>query len=108
MRNTITLTADVKVSFVPAGCSETEVEYPVLDIEFSYLPGSPAFTPRGEYAPIDPPEPAEVDFRSAKLIDGKGLLPTQEQIDDWARDYLDSDQGYLHACQQAESANSDC
>lgn len=29
---------------------------------YSYTPGRPAFTPRGEYAPIDPPEPAEVEI----------------------------------------------
>lgn len=101
--NTFTLTADVEVKFVPDGLVETEVEYPVLEIEFSYIRGCPAHTPRGEYAPIDPPEPAEVDFRSAKLIDGQGLLPTQEQINDWARDYLDSDAGYRHACNEAET-----
>jgi hypothetical protein len=99
-----TLTADVEVKFVPAGLVEQEVEYPTLDIEFSYLPGRPAFTPRGEYAPIDPPDPAEVEFLRATLADGKGLLPTQDQINDWARDYLDSDEGYRRACDVAEDA----
>jgi hypothetical protein len=99
------MTADVEVRFVPAGCVEEEIEYPTLEIEFSYLPGRPAFTPRGEYGPIDPPDPEEVDFTSAKLTDGKGLLPTQEQIDDWARGYLDSDDGYKHACSEVGSSH---
>lgn len=99
---TVTMTADVKVKFVPAGLVEQEVEYPVLEIEFSYTPGRPAYTPRGEYAPIDPPEAPEVDFVSAKLIDGQGLLPTQEQVNDWAREYLDSDEGFWSACEAAK------
>ena len=96
-----TLTADVEVKFVPVSLTEQEVEYPTLDIEFSYLPGRHAYTPRGEYAPIDPPEPPEVEFMRATLADGKGLLPTQDQIDDWARNYLDSDEGYRRACDVA-------
>lgn len=101
---TKTMTAEIEVRFVPVSLYETEVEYPVVEIEYTHLRGSPAFTPRGEYAPIDPPTPAEVDFRAAKLIDGKGLLPTQEQINDWAREYLDSDEGYRRACDVAEDA----
>lgn len=101
---THTLTADIEVKFVPAGLVDWEVEYPVLEIEYSFIRRRPAYTPRGEYAPIDPPDPAEVDFRSAKIIDAKGLLPTHEQVDDWARDYLDSDEGYNHACNVANFA----
>jgi hypothetical protein len=103
MASTHTLTAEVEVKFTPATLHDIEVEYPVLEITYSYIRGRPAYTPRGEYAPIDPPDPAEVDFRSARLIDGKGLLPTQEQIDDWARDYLDSDAGYMRAVNNADN-----
>lgn len=100
-----TLTAEVEVKFVPAGLHDTEVEYPVIEIDYGYIRARPAFTPRGEYAPIDPPEPAEVDLLAARLIDGRGLLPTQEQIDDWARDYLDSDAGYMHAVKHAKDSD---
>jgi hypothetical protein len=33
-----------------------------LDVRFTvdFIPGRPAYTPRGEYAPIDPPDPAEI------------------------------------------------
>lgn len=101
MARTLKLEAEIEVKFTPAGLHDTEVEYPIVEIEYGYIRAHPAYTPPGEYAPIDPPTPAEVDFRSAKLIDGKGLLPTQEQIDDWARDYLDSDAGYMHAVNHA-------
>lgn len=93
---------EVKFTFPGMEPGEYEVEYPTVEITFSYLPGSPAFTPRGEYAPIDPPDPAEVEFVSAKIIDAKDLTATQDRVDDWARDYLDSDTGYRAACNYAE------
>lgn len=97
MARTLKLEAEIEVKH------DTEVEYPVIEIEYSYIRGRPAFTPRGEYGPIDPPDPAEVDFRSAKLIDGKGMKIGQEEVDFWARDYLDSDLGYTHALATADS-----
>jgi hypothetical protein len=105
MRKNHTMVADVEVKFTFPGLEpgEHEVEYPILEITFSHLPGRPAFTPRGEYAPIDPPEPAEVDFVSATLIDAKGLTASQSEVDEWARDYLDGDAGYRHACKCADS-----
>ena len=103
---TCTIEAEVEVKFTFPGLDpgEHEVEYPILEIEYSFIPGRPAYTPRGEYAPIDPPDPAEVDFIKARLLDGKGLTPKQDQIDDWARDYLDSDEGYRVAVEAAEYA----
>jgi hypothetical protein len=108
--STHTMRSQVPVKFRPTGCEDFEVAYPTIDIEFDYIPGCPAYTPRGEYAPIDPPEPAEVSFRSATLIDGDGLDPSfaapdpQSVIDGWASDYLDSDEGYRGACDEAEEA----
>ena len=32
-----------------------------LHVEASYTKGCPAHTPRGEYAPVDPPEPAGIE-----------------------------------------------
>lgn len=105
-RSTHTMTADVEVEFTFPGLEpgEHEVEYPSVEITFSYWPGRPAFTPRGEYAPIDPPEPPEVEFVSAKIVDAKGLTATQDRVDEWARDYLDSDAGYRDACRFAEAS----
>ena len=106
---THTMRSKVEVKFRPTGMEDMENAFPTLEITFDYVPGRPAFTPRGEYAPIDPPDPAEVSFRSATLIDGDGLDPFmgprgQETIDDWARDYLDTDEGYEGACEAAEDA----
>ena len=40
--------------------AETEIV-----VGYHYTPGRPAFTPRGEYAPIDPPEGPEVEIIGA-------------------------------------------
>lgn len=97
-----TVEAYPEIKFIPVGMTDFERAQPHLEITFKYLPGRPAYTPRGEYAPIDPPDSPEVDFISAKLMDGDGLDPTQGQVDDWARDWLDSDAGYNVACQAGE------
>ena len=81
---------------------EREVAHPRVAITYNYAPGRPAYTPRGEYAPIDPPEPEEVDFVSAKLIDGDGLCPMGDQLNDWAKDWLYDDAGYRLACNHAD------
>ena len=39
-----------------------------ITVEYTFSPGSPAFTPRGEYAPIDPPEGAEVEIVGATTL----------------------------------------
>lgn len=64
-----------------------------------------AFTPRGEYAPIDPPEPAVVELAGARLIDGDGLAPTAEQLDDWANNWIDTE-GYDECIAHAEALSS--
>lgn len=106
MARTHTMTAEIEVKHRPAGMGlpddEYEVSYPEIEITYSYIRGRPAFTPRGEYGPIDPPDPAEVEVTGAKLINGDGLLPEYEQIRQWAEEYLDSDQGYRAAINNAE------
>jgi hypothetical protein len=44
----------------------------------------------------------EVSFVEAKLINGDGLTPTMKQVQDWASDYLDTDDGFSEACNHAE------
>lgn len=104
--STHTIEAEIKVKFRFAGLAEGEQEtaYPSFVITYQYSPGSPAFTPRGEYAPIDPPEPAEVEFISAHLVNNDGLEPSAEQVNDWAQEWLASDEGYSFACNHAEEA----
>lgn len=97
-----TIDAELEIKFRLSGMpeDEREVAYPKVRITYNFTKGRPAYTPRGEYAPIDPPEPAEVDLITATLIDGDGLDPTPSQIDEWAQNYLD-DQGYDRACDEA-------
>ena len=80
---------------------EHEVAYPKVAITYDYTPGRPAYTPRGEYGPIDPPDPPEINLIEAKLIDGDGLGPSLQQVRDWAIDYLDTDEGFEAACNHA-------
>ncbi len=83
--------------------ASVEIEAAV-EIEFAYSPGSPAYTPRGEYAPIDPPEPAEVDIRKVLLTfgDGEGI-PAGTPAPDWMVKRLrDSDDLYRELCRYAE------
>ena len=51
---------------------DDDVAYPMIEITYDYSRGSPAFTPRGEYGPIDPPEPPGLEFRQARLIAADG------------------------------------
>jgi hypothetical protein len=55
---------------------EDELANSSLDVRFHYdfTPGKPAYTPRGEYAPIDPPEPPEIIVTKIEVhgeVDGK-------------------------------------
>ena len=44
-----------------------------LYVVANFTKGRPAYTPRGEYGPIDPPEPDEYDIRSVEVRVG-GLV----------------------------------
>jgi hypothetical protein len=99
-----TITVQPEVRFRVAGLEDLENAFPTLEVTFEYTPGRTAYTPRGEYGPIDPPDPAEVSLVSAKFIDGDGLWdPGEKQVEEWASDYLDTDEGYELACKMAES-----
>lgn len=104
--HTIETQVSVKFRFPGLAEGETETAFPTLAITFEYRPGRPAYTPRGEYAPIDPPEPEEVDFVSAHMLDDDGMSPGQEQINEWAQDWLASDEGYTAACACAEGGRA--
>ena len=102
MSSVHTIDAELTIKFRLSGMpdDERETASPAVRITYRFTKGRPAYTPRGEYAPIDPPEPAEVDLISATLIDGDGLDPTPTQVDEWAQDYLD-DAGYDYAIRNA-------
>jgi hypothetical protein len=96
-----TIRAEIEVRFHLLGApdDERETAYPKVDIEFEFIPYQPATGP--SYASGGEPAcPAEVDFIKATLIDGDGLIPTKEQIDDWSREWL-CDAGYDAACEIA-------
>lgn len=103
MRRKASIKAVIEVQFHLIGMpdDEREVAYPELEITYSYLRGSPAVMYQRNGDPGWPAEPAELDFISAKLINGDGLAPAQEQIDEWAQNWLD-DNGFDQACAHAE------
>ncbi len=100
--STHTIDAEIerKVWLTPIS-DEWDTVYPVIRIKYEYSPGCPAFTPPGEYGPIDPPEPAEVSFISAELINGDGLSPSIKEVQEWADDWLQSE-GLDRAMDNAE------
>lgn len=68
------------------GSGDAEHEFQRLVVEYRYVKGSPAYTPRGEYAPIDPPEPEHAEIgnvyvvteevvRGVKTLDARHPLP---------------------------------
>jgi len=104
-QNTFTFTTQVehKFDFGSPVPGELESAHPTLEITFRYTPGLPAYTPRGEYAPIDPPEPAEVELISAKVIDADHLTLDDKKVQEIAEEYLASDDGYRDAVAHAEA-----
>ena len=78
-----------------------------VKIAYHYNPPVPAFTPRGEYAPIDPPEAAEV-YATSHWVRPVGdkqwnmpLAPLAGRIDKW----LESDEVRDLLILDAEQAN---
>ena len=68
-----------------------------VDITYTYTPGAPATR-------IDPADPAETDFVSAKA--GVPLDPSlQKLLDDWAAGWV-GDEGFSACCQQADYDNA--
>lgn len=100
-----TLQTEIEVQFHLSGApdDEREVAYPRLEITYRYSPGSPAVMYQRNGDPGWPAEPAEVELINAQLLNGDGLDPTLEQVNEWARDWLD-DAGYAEACDHADSA----
>lgn len=100
--STHTITAECKVKFripdMPA--DEREVAYPTLEITYTFTPGSPEVRYQRNGDPGWPADPAEVELVSAKLIKADGFTPTQEQINEWAEEWL-WNEGYNAACDAA-------
>ncbi len=103
--STHTVKAECEITFRPAGLQDDETAYPTLEITYRFAKGSPAMGPTYESGG-EPADPDEIEFISAKLIDGDGTLPTQEQIDEWAEEWLASDYGYEKACELAREPDT--
>lgn len=102
---TFTMLAELERHWSPSGLEQDglEVAYPIAEVTYRYWPGRPAYTPRGEFGPIDPPDPAEVELVGVKLISGDGMPhPEYGQLREWAEEWLESDAGFRLACQHAE------
>jgi hypothetical protein len=105
MGRTHTITAEIEVHFriCDMPMDEHETEYLEIEIEYSFTPGCPEQGP--SYASGgEPASPDEIGFISAKLVDGKGLSPTQEQVNEWAEAWI-YDDGYDKAVENASSDN---
>lgn len=76
-----------------SGCSD-EFEIPIK-VYFTYYPGQPAYTPRGEYAPVDPPEPASVEVEKI-LVNPPSKDEESEWslIPNWMDTLLTNDRGF--------------
>ena len=83
--------------------TRTKAKHPTVEITYDYSRGSPAFTPRGEYGPIDPPEPPGLEFRAAKT--SSRVLEIDDdpaKLQKLAEEWLMGD-GYDYACDCAET-----
>lgn len=97
-----TITAEVEARFTFPGLADGEHEtaYPTVEIQYAFVRGSPATRPSFS-CPGEPADPDEVDLISARLVDGDGITPTEDQIHEWAREWLHGD-GYHEACAHAK------
>lgn len=101
-----TLTAELDVQFHVAGMPDDEREAVRLSVLITYLftQGAPEVRYQRNGDPGWPADPDEVEFVSAKLINGDGIAATQTQIDAWAESWL-YDGGYGDAVDNARRAN---
>lgn len=101
-----TMQVEVPITFYPTGPDSKEIAYPTLEIVFDYRRGAPEVGPTYFHGGL-PAEAPELTLIAAKLIEGDGIAPySQQQLLEWADDYLQSDAGYEHAYTHAQSGGS--
>lgn len=71
-------------------------------IEYKFSPGRPAKMYLRNGDPGYPADPAEVDFLSAKLVHHTINDSMQKMLDEWAVEYLASDDGFTDAVENAQ------
>lgn len=71
---------------------ETDAALFRVCINYDFIPGSPAYTPRGEYAPTEPPEPAECDICEIGIWENdawrRATALEHAILNDWAEEHL--------------------
>ena len=67
---------------LPVSANGIDGEVEIL-VKYDYTPGSPAYTPRGEYAPIDPPEPPDINVTDLCVRDWLAGSPVWRTAEKW-------------------------
>jgi hypothetical protein len=98
MSRRCTLVAEIEHLY-PGKDGHEAVAYPQIRIKYSYTAGC---APRIRWDENDHPGwSPEVELIDAVLLKDAGLHITQAMVVHWARQYLESDTGYLHAVENA-------
>lgn len=87
--------ATYQIEIEPEILTDENAFYPRINAEVSYVRGCPASW-------NDPGWADEIELVNATLIDADGATLTQPQIDDLARDYINSDRGYRYITAEIE------
>ncbi len=94
-----TIIIEHEVEYKNAEFNET-VAYPTFVITYNFLKGAPARGPSYSHGGL-PADPDEIEFISATIKNNAGIAVTQDQIDTWAQEWLESDRGFELAFENA-------
>ncbi len=86
-------------AWCPFGLNKDGLE---VVIQFKYSPGRPAVMYLKNGDPGYPADPPEVDFVEANLVHHTIDTGMQKMLDEWAVEYLASDDGFLEAVEAAQ------
>jgi hypothetical protein len=89
------ITTEIPITFTPAGLVEQETVHPEFEITFEHRPGRPETGPTYACGGT-PADPEEIEFISARVIDGDGVNLDAEQTREYAEAWL-YDDGYQAA-----------
>ena len=95
------ITTELLISFIPGSMVESETAYPKFEIECEYTPNEAETGPTYACGGT-PASPAQIEFISAKVIDGDGIELTPEQVNDYAEEWLCGD-GYQAALDEVQN-----
>ena len=98
-----TISTELEVTFVPARLTESETEYPKIEITYNFTAGDPGSGPSYSSGG-EPPTGAELEVVSVKVVDACGITMGSKWWEEKAQEWLDND-GYERACDEAETDN---